>query len=76
MLGHGLDGELVKEAESGPVLPYPATKLLWEPTTDGREAGMLATTAEYLRLFVVESSGTDKPDALRQHALLGNVRLS
>ncbi|ORY86119.1 WD40-repeat-containing domain protein [Protomyces lactucae-debilis] len=74
VLGHGLDGELIKEAESGPVLPYPPTKLLWEPTPEGREPALLATTAEYLRLFSAETSGSDKPDVLRQQALLGNTK--
>lgn len=67
------DGDLIKTAEIDATLPYPVTKVMWEPPrSDKPDATMLATAGDYLRVFSVSTPG-DRIGKIRQEVLLGNV---
>lgn len=74
VLQHGDDGEIHKVAEVDAILPYPVTKLMWEPPrADKNEANMIATSGDYLRLFSVGNTDGRTPGKIVQEVLLGNV---
>jgi DDB1- and CUL4-associated factor 7 len=50
--------------------PYPATKLMWQPDKTGSRPDLLASSADYLRVW----ENTD--DGVKLKALLNNVRCS
>lgn len=49
--------------------PYPATKLMWQPDRTGSRPDLLASAADYLRIW----ENTD--DGVKLKALLNNVRV-
>lgn len=74
VLQHGDDGELQKVAEVDATLPYPVTKVMWEPPrTDKSDANMIATCGDYLRVFSVGQGDGRSTGKLIQEVLLGNV---
>lgn len=75
VLQHADDGELHKVAEISATLPFPVTKVMWEPPrTDKNEATMIATSGDYLRVFSVGSGDGRQIGKISQEVLLGNVR--
>lgn len=74
VLQHGDDGELRKSAEVDATLPFPVTKVMWEPPrTDKSDATMIATAGDYLRVFSVSSGDGRQLGKISQEVLLGNV---
>lgn len=53
--------------------PYPATKLMWLPSTNTHQPDLLATTGDYLRLWEPDSNKTGGEFKLK--VCLNNVRL-
>lgn len=71
----GDDGEVVKCAEIDATLPYPVTKVMWEPPrSDKLDATMIATSGDYLRLFSITQGDGRTMGKISQEVLLGNVR--
>lgn len=74
VLQHGDDGEVHKVAEVDATLPYPVTKVMWEPPrTEKNDATMIATSGDYLRIFSVGQNDGRTPGKIVQEVLLGNV---
>lgn len=75
VLNHTDDGELQKVAEVDATLPFPVTKVKWEPPrSDKPDATMIATCGDYLRIFSVGQTDGRLPGKIVQEVLLGNVR--
>jgi WD repeat-containing protein 68 len=50
---------------------FPPTKMMWIPDAEGTRRDILATTAEYLRIWEVQ----DESNAYKEHKILRNVSL-
>lgn len=74
VLYHRDEGEVQKIADLETPLPFPVTKVMWEPPrTDKPDATMLATSGDYLRVFSVVQGDSRLPGKIVQEVLLGNV---
>lgn len=76
VLVSGDDCQLQRLADLEIPLPYPVTKVKWEPQRIGKpDANMLATSGDCLRLFSVVQGDPRLPGKIVQDLVLGNVRL-
>jgi WD repeat-containing protein 68 len=50
---------------------FPPTKIMWIPDVDGTRKDILATTAEYLRIWEYQ----DDTNTYKEHKILRNVSL-
>jgi len=51
---------------------FPPTKIMWIPDTEGTRKDIMATTAEYLRVWEYN----DKTNQYKEHKILRNVSLT
>ena len=69
--------EVHKIAEIDATLPFPVTKVMWEPARkDKNSASMIATTGDFLRIFSVGMNDGRGVSKITQEVLLGNVMQS